>query len=238
MSLFSPTQRHTMRPLTRLRGLVTISLALFMTSSVYGDPITAAERAYQEALQYCEQLSDEAQRQNCRQDAAAALSEARKNPDKYQQIDEQTLLQNRLSRCDALPPEQRALCIQSLQDGIEEDIETETSGSVEGGGLLRKTTITEHGTPYTIPASELPADYEQSPHRITIKEVITETIPDVMQSIEAGSANQATKQRPATGVQPTDSTQQPSAQPQAQPESTATPADTQPHYGAHPVRLD
>lgn len=121
---------------------------------------TTPEQAYQEALRHCETITDEEQRLNCRRDAGAALQEAKSNPDKYQQIDEQTLSKNRTSRCAALPAEQQELCIKSLQ----ENPDTQTMGSVEGGGILRKTTVTERGEPYTVPASQAPQSaQEQEP---------------------------------------------------------------------------
>src|SRR5690625_7999105 len=75
-----------------------------------------AKGAYEEAIQECKQITDESSRQNCQRDAAAALQEARKNPDTYKILDEQVLLENRTARCDALPAGQRELCIQNMQE--------------------------------------------------------------------------------------------------------------------------
>lgn len=140
----------------RITKLGTLSAALCFGLAAQAQQ-TTPEQAYQEAIKHCETIADEEQRLNCRRDAAAALQQAKSNPERYQQIDEQILLKNRISRCDSLPAEQRELCIKSL----EENPDTQIMGTVEGGGILRKTTITERGEPYTVPASEAPQNVQE-----------------------------------------------------------------------------
>jgi|SRR5690625_186525 len=138
---------------TQLARLGVLSGALILGFS--GMPAIAEtnqtpQQTYQEALKHCDTLSDEQARLNCQRDAGAALQEARHHPDKYKILDPQTLNSNRMARCDALPEIQKELCIKSMEEGAD----TEVIGSVEGGGILRKTTIVERGEPYTVPASE------------------------------------------------------------------------------------
>src|SRR5690625_4947989 len=151
--------------LTKL-GLIGGALVFGLNSYGFAQSPASADKAYRDVIHECEQISDSSERQNCKRDAAAALQEARKNPDKYKILDEQTLLKNRTARCDALPVGQKELCIQNMQEADN----TQITGSVIGGGVLRRTTITEHGESYTVPVSELPENYQNDPnHRITIK---------------------------------------------------------------------
>lgn len=170
MSKQTVHQRFTQ--LTKL-GLLGGAMIFSLSNYAFAQPPASAEQAYHDALQQCEKISDEAQRHNCKRDAAAALHEARRNPEKYQILDEQTLLKNRTARCEALPAGQKELCLKNMQEADN----THISGSVFGGGVLRRTTITEHGDPYTVPAHELPEDYQNNPnYRVTIKKINKTTL--------------------------------------------------------------
>ncbi|HLR29702.1 MAG TPA: hypothetical protein VK082_03900 [Paenalcaligenes sp.] len=185
-------------------------LMLGFSSYVHAQSPGSAEQAYQEAMQECEQISNEDQRKNCQRDAAAALQEARKNPDKYKILDEQVLLKNRTARCDGLPAGQRELCIQNMQEADN----TEITGSVVGGGMLRRTTITEHGESYTVPVSELPENYQNDPtHRITIKKA-DETQGGA--TTDTGTRDALEQERPTSNA--------------------PAPLKAKEEYGAHPVR--
>ncbi len=192
--------------LTKL-GVIGSALMFGLGNYVLAQTPATAQEAYEEAIQECKQITDEASRQNCQRDAAAALQEARKNPDKYKILDEQVLLENRTARCDALPAGQRELCIQNMQEADN----TQITGSVIGGGVLRRTTITEHGESYTVPVSELPENYQNDPnHRITIKrsdEADQSTLP---------SATDPAQERPTS--------------------NTSEPLKAKEEYGAHPIR--
>lgn len=193
--------------LTKL-GLIGGALVFGLNSYGFAQSPASAEQAYRDAIQECEQISDSSERQNCKRDAAAALQEARKNPDKYKILDEQTLLKNRTARCDVLPVGQRELCVQNMQEADN----TQISGSVFGGGILRRTTITEHGTSYTVPVSELPEGYQNDPnYRITIKEV------DKNQS----DANNQSESTDSIQERPTS--------------NSPAPLKAKEEYGAHPV---
>src|SRR5690625_5718054 len=67
--------------LTKL-GVIGSALMFGLGNYVLAQTPATAQEAYEEAIQECKQITDEASRQNCQRDAAAALQEARKNPDK------------------------------------------------------------------------------------------------------------------------------------------------------------
>lgn len=149
----------------RITQLSALSAVLCFGLAAQAQPLSP-QQTYEQALEHCETLTSEEARLNCRRDAGAAFQEARNNPDKYQHIDEQTLTENRRARCEALPADQRELCIKSLQDNPD----TEVMGSVEGGGILRKTTITERGEPYTVPTNEAPVPTTNTEEPLKAKE--------------------------------------------------------------------
>lgn len=122
------------------------TLALAASSSLYAQTPTPQE-AYKQAIAQCQMLSGE-QAKNCRQDAGAALQDTRKHP--AQAPSTQALQDNRLARCQPLPEVDRAECILQMTD----QQDTRVFGSVQGGGILRETTITIPGTleqPRSIP---------------------------------------------------------------------------------------
>lgn len=118
----------------------TTFLAVVLSGAAQAQSITP-HQAYQDALAKCKQLPA-AEQHNCRRDAGAAYQQAKKQP--AQPVDEEIFNQNRLLRCQSLPKERREECI--MQMSVTED--TKIFGSVEGGGILRETTITTVGEPY------------------------------------------------------------------------------------------
>ncbi|MFC6443839.1 MAG: hypothetical protein GX332_05045 [Alcaligenaceae bacterium] len=133
-------------------ALSAATLAFGFATSSHAQPIDP-QQAYQEAMAQCEMLSGDA-KTNCRRDAGAALQQAKRNP--KQHVDEQTLARHRTARCQALPEHLREDCLAQMTG----QHETQVYGSVEGGGILRQTTITIPGEPYQ-PAQ--PAVIESSP---------------------------------------------------------------------------
>src|SRR5690625_7699454 len=101
---------------TRMAKLSAVSAVLMLgfTNFVHTQAPDSAKQAYQETMQECARISDDAQRNNCQREAAAALQEARKNPGKYKILDEQVLLKNRIARRNELPAGHEALCIQNI----------------------------------------------------------------------------------------------------------------------------
>jgi len=94
----------------------------------------------------------------CKQEAGAALAEARRNrlvthPSDYQQ--------NMTRRCQALPTGEQQDCLIQMR-GENPNATTTTQGSVAGGGILRQTEITIPGTTttkttVTVPETATPA---------------------------------------------------------------------------------
>lgn len=89
----------------------------------------------QRALSYCSNLDQEA-KTNCRRDAQAAYSDNKRHP-QSPQMNHQRLEQNRLLRCQDLPAQEQTDC----KDQMTGQHQTQIYGSVEGGGILRQTTI-------------------------------------------------------------------------------------------------
>lgn len=118
----------------------TTVLTIMLSGAASAQSITP-HQAYQDALAQCKQLPTVDQH-NCRRDAGAAFQQAKNRP--AQSINEERLQQNRLLRCQSLPAERREDCI--TQMSVTED--TKIYGSVEGGGILRETTITTVEEPY------------------------------------------------------------------------------------------
>ena len=100
------------------------------------------QQSYQEALAYCKSLTGDA-RVDCQRDAHAAYHDRNR---KHTSTDKQTLEQNRIARCNRLPESQRQHCIEMMQG----QHNTTIRGSVQGGGILRHTTIEIPGEPYEV----------------------------------------------------------------------------------------
>lgn len=115
------------------------------------------QQAYQDAMRICTQMSDPAAQTNCRRDAGAALQQAKRTPSSP--ISKSDLSQNRVARCQSLPsPQAQQDCLAHMTGQHSEgQIQTETFGSVEGGGVLRRSTITIQGEPVTVPRSSAPS---------------------------------------------------------------------------------
>ena len=111
-------------------GIATLSLCF--ATFAQGQSLTPAQ-AHKDALAYCETLSGEA-KTNCRRDAFASYNDSKR---KNKSVDMQTLEQNRIARCQALPAHLRDDCIAQMSG----QHNTKSYGSVEGGGVLRQTTI-------------------------------------------------------------------------------------------------
>lgn len=135
-----------------LLAFSSLVLSLSMHSAAHAQTPTP-EQAYQDAIRTCAQMTDASAQANCRRDAGAALQQAKRTPPAA--ISESTLRQNRIARCQSLPnPTAQQNCIAHMTgQHTEGQIQTETFGSVEGGGVLRRSTITIQGEPVTVPKS-------------------------------------------------------------------------------------
>lgn len=110
------------------------ALSLCLTSIVSAQTSApSSQESYSKAQAYCETLSGDA-KINCQRDAYGAHHDKSNH---HTRIDAQTLEQNRINRCNRLPESQRQECLAQMQG----QHTTQTYGSVEGGGILRNTTI-------------------------------------------------------------------------------------------------
>jgi hypothetical protein len=113
-------------------------LALCASGALLGATIAAAadranlseaQRAYQRDRAACMSGQTSQDRATCLREASAALQEAKRGNLNDGQAQYE---RNRLLRCDKQPPEDRQDCIRRMSG------EGTTSGSVEGGGILRE----------------------------------------------------------------------------------------------------
>jgi|SRR5690625_2980496 len=116
-------------------------------SQVSAQGLTAAEaqQRYQADVERCRSGQTSQDQQTCLREAGAALEEARRNRlvRGTGSFDE-----NQRARCDRLSGSERDDCMQLMGDP-----NAVTYGSVEGGGVIRETTITIPGEPGYAPAS-------------------------------------------------------------------------------------
>ncbi len=113
---------------------------------------------YQMDIERCNSGTSGQDVATCKQEAGAALEEAKRNrltthPANYEQ--------NALNRCQALPASEQQDCLIQMR-GQNPNATTTTQGSVAGGGILRQTEITIPGTTstkttVTVPETATPA---------------------------------------------------------------------------------
>ena len=110
------------------RTLCVAGMLLISTSSIAADR-TGAQAVYQQDRAACNSGQTNQDRATCLKEAGAALVEARRGglDDGQGQFE-----RNRLLRCDNQPPQDREDCVRRMNG------EGFTSGSVEGGGILRE----------------------------------------------------------------------------------------------------
>lgn len=94
--------------------------------------LSDAQSAYQRDRAACLSGQTHQDRATCLREAGAALQEARRGrlEDSGSQFE-----QNRLLRCEKQPPEDREYCVRRMKG------EGTTSGSVEGGGIIRELVV-------------------------------------------------------------------------------------------------
>ena len=101
---------------------------LISTGSIAADR-TGAQAVYQQDRAACNSGQTSQDRATCLKEAGAALREARRGglDDGQSQLEK-----NRLLRCDNQPPQDRDACVRRMNgEGV-------TTGSVDGGGILRE----------------------------------------------------------------------------------------------------
>lgn len=126
--------KNTYSLLQRSAIMVGLSAAALLLSPVALAANTAAQTQYQSDVEHCNSTPG-IDKQACLHEAGAALQASRNNTLTAPSADASN--QDRTQRCNALPADQRQDCL-TLMDSAN----TRTQGSVQGGGVLRETTIT------------------------------------------------------------------------------------------------
>ena len=124
----------TQRPLRRFGQIAMIAVGgLLSVSALAGE--TEAQQRYRQESAYCKSGQSQQDFATCMREAGAARQENSRNNLSTPAPD--TLARNSEDRCGVLSGDQRLDC-QARMDGM-----GTTTGSVEGGGVLREITIVE-----------------------------------------------------------------------------------------------
>lgn len=101
------------------------------------------EAQYRQDIERCNAGQTNQNLATCKQEAGAALQEARRQ--RLLTHQEQSIQSNSTARCQALPTDRREDCMLQMSQGAKTTIQ----GSVGGGGILRTTEITIPGSTET-----------------------------------------------------------------------------------------
>ena len=128
MSLsFTRNPNHTLR--LRHFAVGVLGALAFSSAAMAASASADVDAQYKKEMAACTSGTSNQDRATCIREAGAARDEARRNRladgggDQYQK--------NALARCDALPASDKAECVARMKQGT-------TSGSVEGGGVIRE----------------------------------------------------------------------------------------------------
>jgi hypothetical protein len=140
---------HKVQKAARRSSFKTMLVALAIATSAGGTVAYAMtpaeiEAQYNADVARCTQ-STAIDRQACLREAAAARGEARQN---HLSDPNTSFSQNQMQRCQSLPQGQREECLRQMSGQ-----DTRVMGSVEGGGVLRETTITIPAEPTQVPGT-------------------------------------------------------------------------------------
>jgi len=130
--------KHQAYSLPRPVALAAALGAILLSSSAIaanGQGTLSPEAQYRQDIARCAMLPADQDPAACKKEAGAALEAARKGTLTPSSDPHDT------DRCNALPADQRQDCILQMTDKAN----TKVEGSVEGGGILRTTTITIPG---------------------------------------------------------------------------------------------
>ncbi len=138
--------------LTQTRRQPRLSLAMIALSALLCAPAAFAagstpgteadiEARYRLDVERCNTGQTHQDKATCLREAGAAREEAQRNRLTH---GNEAYAQNQRERCNALPINEREDCLLQMSGAS-----TQTQGSVEGGGVLRQTTITVPAAPAT-----------------------------------------------------------------------------------------
>lgn len=130
-----------------LAAAVFTAAAALGASQASAQSLTSAEaqQRYQTDVERCRSGQSSQDQQTCLREAGAALQEARRN---RLVTGTPTFDENQRARCDRLSGTERDDCMRLMSDP-----NAVVHGSIEGGGIIRETTITVPAEPGYAPAS-------------------------------------------------------------------------------------
>ena len=151
----------TARPFeARSRQLAVLTVAAALAGAFAGETAFAAEPVvtsdakanYLREKTNCETGNTSQDKATCLKEAGAALDEKRKG-----KLDNSgTPMVNATDRCNAVPAKDKADCLSRVLGPVGPNQRVTTSGSVEGGGVIRETTTTTPGAVIVIQPAPQP----------------------------------------------------------------------------------
>ena len=113
----------------------------------------AAKSTYLKERADCEAGRTAEDRATCLKEAGAAQQERKRN-----QLDNAgSMRQNAIERCNVVAPKDKADCLARIHGPQSANQRVTTSGSVEGGGMIKETTTTTPGSVIVIQPAPTPA---------------------------------------------------------------------------------
>lgn len=122
------------RNLSATLALVVMGMVAAPAMAANGSGLSPQQQ-YERDVEYCRSGQPGIDVQNCLRDAGAALQERRRSGQSSVSTD--MLSDNQRARCEGMMGTEREDCLRLMSDS-----DIETFGSVKGGGILRKKTIT------------------------------------------------------------------------------------------------
>lgn len=114
-----------------------------------GGTQSSIEAKYQRDRAACMSSDSQHERSSCLREAGAVRAQARRGSSQGGESQEM-LTRNALERCKRQPPEQQVICERMVRG------EGSTTGSVEGGGMIRELTIMEPASSVSPPPAQAP----------------------------------------------------------------------------------
>lgn len=136
---------HAIRQAAWIVLSVLLVVLLFSASTGSANPASEANARYVQERAACLKGSSNQDRATCLKEAAAALKEAKAG---HLNDSQQDFAANALLRCKALPADQQELCHRRMRG------ESQVSGSVQQGGVLRELTVIEKTIPDSKPVPQ------------------------------------------------------------------------------------
>jgi hypothetical protein len=140
--------------LTLLTVAAALAGAVATTTAFADEPVAGndAKARYLREKANCEAGNTTQDKATCLKEAGAALDEKRRG-----RLDNSgSPLANATDRCNALPAKDRADCVARIVGPLSPNQRVTTSGSVEGGGVIRETTTTTPGAVILIQPAPAP----------------------------------------------------------------------------------